>query len=40
MESYARMDERQVQEMSYLDMAAQAAVTALRQAMGMVELFG
>ncbi|GIL48549.1 hypothetical protein Vafri_5033 [Volvox africanus] len=39
-ESYARMIERQVQELSYLDVNAQAAVTALRQAMGMVESFG
>ncbi|GIL74444.1 hypothetical protein Vretimale_2133 [Volvox reticuliferus] len=39
-ESYARMGERQVQELPYLDLNAQAAVTALRQAMGMVESFG
>ncbi|GLC35201.1 Ankyrin repeat domain-containing protein 35 [Pleodorina starrii] len=39
-ESYARMDERQVAELPYMDMTAQAAVTALRQAMAMVELFG
>ncbi|GLI69305.1 hypothetical protein VaNZ11_013884 [Volvox africanus] len=39
-ELYARMIERQVQELSYLDVNAQAAVTVLRQTMGMVESFG
>ncbi|GFR45260.1 hypothetical protein Agub_g6366, partial [Astrephomene gubernaculifera] len=39
-ESYARMDERQLQELPYLDQDAHVAITALRQAMHMVELFG
>ncbi|KXZ48871.1 hypothetical protein GPECTOR_25g456 [Gonium pectorale] len=39
-ESYARMSDRQVAELPYLDSEAQTAISGLRHAMSMVELFG